>query len=171
MWCVVVKYGGGDSLGLRSVRHPIVLLLSTLPLCFLVFMVGFQPIFGGWNPTSPRVVSWSLLDSRWPVVYPNDEYLWNDTGNEIINAHVWLLSYLTTASNDDPYNKEWRTEEWVPNQLYGTMLPQLIHGGRFYHKVIRHENWTFSGSMKNKIYKTLWQYHVWILHVYATHPE
>ena len=112
-------------------------------------MVGFQPIFDGWNPTPPPSVILVTLRPMVPVLW----YFWRQNMHAMTQG---TISYMRTCgyfltriqtSNDESYRNKLGTDHQCTNQL-GAYIASLTKLGKIYHKVLDMRNWPLNSSVE-----------------------
>ena len=71
-----------------------------------VFMVGFQPIFDGWNPTFPPSGSFKLFNYGCPVCSVLQITCNTDAGDNIIRVYLTNSDMNSISNNESNKNEQ-----------------------------------------------------------------
>ena len=111
-------------------------------------MVGFQPIFDGCNPTSPRIgiliTLRHLVLGIWSIWKLTNNLMNQETRSYMHTCDCFLIRPQTP--NGDSYRNEWGTDHQRTDQL-GVYVSSLATLGKIYHNGIRHTKLVIPGSM------------------------
>ena len=112
-------------------------------------MVGFQPIFDGWNPPPPLEVSLSLLDSWCLVFCPSNNKIWMQWRRGRDNTCMRATNFRCGSKQQTTNNTEQTKERPPKHQSYiRAYISSLAIWGTIYHKVLGMGNCPLPGSVE-----------------------